>query len=346
MADSKKICISCEKSLALSYFYKSYNKFDSDGRLSVCKNCLKNSINYDDLNTAKDILMQINRPFIHSLWISSEEEAKLKNHDLFGIYMKTLGLPKYRELTWKDSDQTVSNVELKNRNNEESNDNELNTFEVEMQDNNRKDVIKMVGYDPFEFENEQDKRHLYNKLVDFLDESTLEDGFKLPTVIEIVKTFNQLDKINNTISSMTSDVKMLTDNAGIIKSLIDAKDKMYKSVLALAKDNGISVNHNNNKSKGAGTLTGIIKQLQEKGFEESDVNIFDIETSEGMRQVANISNESIFKQLQFDENDYTAMIMEQRELICELESKTFKLEEDNRIMRKQLLSYSNQGVPQ
>ncbi|WP_029518058.1 hypothetical protein [Paenibacillus polymyxa] len=115
MADNKKICISCKKSLALSYFYKSYNKFDSDGHLSVCKNCLKISINYDDLNTAKDILMQINRPFIHNLWISSEEESKLKNHDHFGIYMKTLGLPKYRELTWKDSeDQSVSQTKEKN----------------------------------------------------------------------------------------------------------------------------------------------------------------------------------------------------------------------------------------
>ncbi|WP_223821904.1 hypothetical protein [Paenibacillus peoriae] len=339
MADSKKICISCEKSLALSYFYKSYNKFDSDGRLSVCKNCLKNSIDYDDINTAKDILMQINRPFIHSLWISSEEESKLKNHDHFGIYMKTLGLPKYRELTWKDSDNGFQSTseDLDFDNNSKENepvdypDNDI--LKLEFENQNKSDVIRMVGYDPFEYEHENDKRHLYNKLVDFLDESTLEDGFKLPTVIEIVKTFNHLDKLNNTISSLSADTKAIAQNAGMIKSLIDSKDKMYKSVLALAKDNGISVNHNNNKSKGSGTLSGIIKQLNEKGIDSAEINVFDIATSEGMKQVADISNRSIIEQLMLNENDYTEMIKDQKNMIESLRNRLEVLEEENRLLK-------------
>ena len=36
---------------------------------------------------------------------------------------------------------------------------------------------------------------------------------------------------------------------------------MYRALLALAKDNWISVNHATNKSKGAGTLSVIIKKL-------------------------------------------------------------------------------------
>ena len=117
---------------------------------------------------------------------------------------------------------------------------------------------------------------------------------------------------------------------------------MLKSVLALAKDNGISVNHNNNKSKGAGTLSGIIKQLQEKGFEEAEVNLFDIETCKGMKQVADISNDSIYKQLQFDENDYTDMIMQQREMIRELETRNSSLEETNRVLRKEIMALQGQ----
>ena len=83
----------------------------------------------------------------------------------------------------------------------------------------------MLGYDPFESEIEHDKSRLYDKLVDFLDEGTLEDGFKLPAVIEIVKTFNQIDKINTALSLISSDVKSVATNAGGIKSLIDTKEK-------------------------------------------------------------------------------------------------------------------------
>ncbi|WP_240636515.1 hypothetical protein [Paenibacillus silvae] len=351
MGVNKKSCTSCKKNLTIATnFYKSYSKFDADGYMAICRKCLKDSIDYSDLKTVKDTLVQINRPYIHSIWLSSSEEAKNKNQDHFGLYIKTIQMKDFRDLTWKDSDDVETKKKISNLPIEEPstdsnlNNQEIEQFELELQDNNRLDVIKMLGYDPFEFENNRDKRHLYNKLVDFLDEGTLEDGFKLPTVIEIVKTFNQLDKINNTISNMTTDVASLTSNAGTIKSLIDAKDKLYKSVLALAKDNGISVNHNNNKSKGSGTLSGIIKQLQEKGFEEASVNLFDIETCAGMSQVADISNESIFKQLQFDENDYSAMLIEQREIITDLNNKVSKYEEEIRLLKKELLKFTNKNI--
>ncbi|PLR72998.1 hypothetical protein CYJ37_12170 [Bacillus sp. UMB0728] len=134
----------------------------------------------------------------------------------------------------------------------------------------------------------------------------------------------------------------MSNSSGGIKTLIDSKQKILSSLLKLAEDNGISVKHNNQKSKGAGTLTGIIKTLQEKGFEQGEVNLFDIETSLGMRQVADLSNKSIFAQLQFDENDYTQMILEQREIIQELEAKASKFEEENRLLKKELLKYRKQ----
>jgi hypothetical protein len=198
----------------------------------------------------------------------------------------------------------------------------------------------MLNYDPFEGENETDKRQLYNLLVDFLDESTLEDSFKLSAVIQIVKGFNQIDKINQGLALITSDINNLSSQVGGIKSLIDAKEKMMRAILNFAKDNGISENYSNNKSKGAGTLSGIIKQLQERGFTEADVNLFDVETAQGIKQVADISNESILKQLQFDENDYTDMITQQRELINELETRLKVCEEENRKLK---VSYLDSG---
>lgn len=338
-AINKKTCQSCLDTQNISNFYKSFNKYDADGRLSICKKCLKDSIDYNDISTVKEVLMQINRPFIYNLWESSAEEAKAQNKDHFGLYIKTLGLAKFKELTWKDSDENSNPKEqiIDDSSNEfDENHNDVSEESAALETQNKLDVIRMVGYDPFEFENEKDKRHLYNKLVDFLDESTLEDGFKLPTVIEIVKTFNQLDKINNTISKLTSDQASFLQSAGTVKSLIESKDKLYKSVLALAKDNGISVNHNNNKSKGAGTLSGIIKQLHEKGIKSAEINIFDIETAEGMKQVADISNRSIFEQLMLNESDLYDMVKEQREMIQQLTTRNEQLEEENRLLKIKL----------
>jgi hypothetical protein len=76
-----------------------------------------------------------------------------------------------------------------------------------------------------------------------------------------------------------------------------------------------------------------MKQLQEKGFREAEVNVFDVETSAGMLQVADISHRSIMNQLQFDENDYTNMIQEQKQIIYEMENKLHNLEEENRLLK-------------
>ncbi len=172
-------------------------------------------------------------------------------------------------------------------------------------------------------------------LINFLDESTIEDGFKLQAVVEIVAGFNQIDKINQAITSITNDTKKMSSNSGGIKTLVETKKSISSSLVNLAKENGISAKHNNEKSKGAGTLSGIMKTLQEKGIEEADINSYDINTAEGIRQVADLSNESILKQLQFDENDYTQMLVEQRELIQELDSKSKNLEEENRLLKKE-----------
>jgi hypothetical protein len=339
--NDKKECLKCKKPKRLTDFYLSNSPNHADKKYPVCKTCLKESLKLDNpmseesMNSLKDVLLEMNRPFIYSLYESSVDESARKNRELFGLYLKNIML-NFKDYTWKDSEfeskspAVETNIEIMDKNNDDV---------VVVDDRDKKDVIRMLGYDPFEYEAQEDKRLLYNSLVDMLDESTLEDGFKLQASIEIVKGFNQIDKINRAISNITSDVNKLASNSGGIKSLIDSKKNILASLIKLAEENGISVKHNNQKSKGAGTLSGIIKTLQEKGFEEAEVNLFDVETAQGIRQVADLSNKSIFNQLQFDENDYTAMILEQREIIEELDQKVMKLEEENRLLKKEIIKY-------
>ena len=328
-----KICTSCGKSkLKDKNFYLSNSPFDADGRVNVCKDCILENVDVTNIESVKSMLARLNRPFIFEMWNSSVEEGKNRNKNPFGLYIKSLLLNgKYRDLTFFDTNDKLITNNMEENNFERDTYSQINMSPEDLK--NKEDVIRMVGYDPFETEHEADKRHLYNKLIDFLDESTLEDSFKLPAVIEIVKTFNQIDKINHALNRITSNVNEINGNIGNIKSLFEAKSKMYQSVLALAKDNGISVNHNNNKSKGSGTLSGIIKQLHEIGLEEAEINLFDIETAAGMKQVADISNKSIFEQLNLNENDYTDMIKEQRKMLIELQDKVDQLEEENRLLK-------------
>jgi len=340
-------CITCKESHpSKSHYYNTPSNHYDNGKYPVCKNCLTKSLPISDpldgkyIEAVRNLLCEINRPFMFDLWDNSINESKSRNMDFFGIYMKNISMIHNKLLTWRDSVFDKKNVNMPN-NIQETKETEfiqpslvsdIDSLEVR----NREDAIRMVGYDPFILENESDKRVLYNRLVDFLDESTLEDSFKLPAVIEIVKIFSQLDKINAAIAILTFNLADLSNNIGSINSLMTAKEKMMKTALAIAKDNGVSVNHNNNKSKGAGTLSGIIKQLHEKGINSAEINVYDIETCEGMKQVAKISNKSIMEQLMLNENDYTEMIKDQRELILSLTEKTEFLEEENRILKVKL----------
>lgn len=334
-------CVCCGKEkIQEKDYYKTASILmkNNNERMPVCKQCVVDLYSYlvdkhDDCKIALYFLCRLlDVYFESSLYYSAEQQANNSDSNIAQIYFqKCNSLPQYFGKTFSES----TPLDYEANKNIFQTEIDLDTNELDKR--NKEDVIRMVGYDPFENENPADKKYLYNTLVDFLDESTLEDSFKLPTVIEIVKSFNQIDKINQALAIMTADVNNVANSVGGVKSLFEAKDKMYRSLLALAKDNGISVNHATNKSKGAGTLSGIIKKLQELGFDEVDVNLFDIETSDGIKQVAEISNQSILNQLMFDENDYTEMIKEQRLLLENYRDKYEKLEEENRLLKLSLV---------
>lgn len=336
-------CISCNKNKEknTNYYNTSNKMYSNTKKIPLCKACLKGMVDYADMETVYSVLRQFDIMFDFECW-ESAVESKMET---IGRYMSMANsLPQFKETGWRDS-VFKSAVTLNTKSEiKAANKKQIEIIEdvppIIINHRDRDDVIRMLGFDPFQHENPSDRNQLYNRLIDFLDESTLEDGFKLQASIEIVIGFNQVDKINQAITNITNDLDKLAVNSGGIKSLIDSKKNILASLIKLAEENGISVKHNNQKSKGSGTLTGIIKTLQEKGIEQGELNLFDIETSQGMKQVADISNESIMKQLQFDENDYANMIIEQRELIQKLDNKVVKLEEENRLIKKELLKYN------
>ena len=75
--------------------------------------------------------------------------------------------------------------------------------------------------------------------------------------------------------------------------------------------------------------------MKEMNLREAEVNIFDAETAKGLAQVADISNASILKQINLDENDYVQMLTEQKKTIGDLNKKANEAIEKSRLLLRE-----------
>ncbi|OSA92837.1 UNVERIFIED_ORG: hypothetical protein B2H93_13505 [Clostridium botulinum] len=328
--------------LAVCNFYSSNSVLSVDGKTTICKKCIKEKINYNEIQTVYDMLMALDIPFIYDVWITAENSKS----DTFGKYISLIGsLPQYSSCTsYKQSvfEPKEKTVEIKNN---------IETMEKNMSDDeylefklnykkNKDDAIRLLGYDPFEAENETDKPNMYAKLTNMINEDILQDGLKTSAIISIIKGQNQENKMNDLITYLSSDTKSLLDNIGTIKSLTDTKEKLNKSILALAKDNKISDLYSGVKTVGQNTLTGKLKKVRELDLDEAQVNLFDMRTSMGMYQVAKLSAEAQRETLNFGDDDLLDMVKFQKDKLNFYDKEYEKLREENRKLRV-LCTYNN-----
>ena len=336
-------CYLCGNVYTKDDFYKDTDPRNLTGITRICKHCAEKIVYKIDSkgkkqiptkDSIKEALQYLNKPWLEDVYAASvvESENKLSGKvksDPWNAYIKNISMKNYFGMGWEDRDLERNKPVF-------SEERDISTKEVqEMYEINKKTVIRAVGYDPFETALESDKPLMYNMLCGFLDESTNEDQMKLSACVEITQSFTQAERLNHVINGLQQTVDSIITNAAKIKSLEETKNKIFSSALDLAKDNGISFKHSNNNSKGANTWTGKVKELKEMDLRSAELNAFDIGTSQGMQQVADISASAIAKQLAFDENDYTDIIKTQRELITKLQSEVDSHNEDYRILKRE-----------
>ena len=311
------VCPHCGELKKKSAFYVSSDPAVSIGVAFPCKVCAeKIARKYDPktgkfgevtLSSLKNALCYLDKPFLQILYDASynevHDESLVKNKtNIWSAYIVNVQMPQYKTLRWRDGDLFKENVSSDNFDLQE---NALNPDSEQYltYKKNKKAVIDFVGWDPFKnYPKEDELPLLYAQLLTFLDDETKNDGQKLNAVIQIVKLFNHAEKINTAIDELQIDTQKIITNTAAVKSLRDAASKAISDANALAKDNGISVNFNNNKSKGANTLSGKMKELVQIGLREAKINTYDIGTCEGMKQVALINEECRHKQIGYDEN--------------------------------------------
>lgn len=312
----KFLCYCCGDTKPRSKFYTSTDPFNSVKLTCYCKECLERiARNYNSTTkqfgdvTKQSLMLACERadvPYLEKLWDASYNEVhdpslKQPKTNVWAAYIKNVKMPQYNGMRWRDGD-------LFKESSEQVFDIQENALDPSSEQyltykKNKKAVIDFVGWDPFKnYPREDELPLLYAQLLTFLDDETKNDGQKLNAVIQIVKLFNQAEKINAAIDELQTDTKKIIANTGSVKTLREAASKAISDANALAKDNGISVNFNNNKSKGANTLSGKMKELVNIGLREAKINTYDIGTCEGMRQVALINEECRHKQIGYDEN--------------------------------------------
>lgn len=99
--NSRKFCIRCKKDKVITNFYSTDSDMFSDGKVPICKSCIKKEVSEDDIDSVKKILRQIDKPFIVDAW----NTAKNSTADTFGTYIKMINsLIQYKGLTYEDSD--------------------------------------------------------------------------------------------------------------------------------------------------------------------------------------------------------------------------------------------------
>ena len=356
VADDKKyLCHYCLKEKKRTEFYVSTNPLVMSGITFVCKDCVRKiALDWDDnrnefgactKKTVMEALEIIDRPFLNNLWDSSyaewvNQEGQIRRPTIWDAYIKNVSMPQYRGMRWRDGDifntfvEDAKQVAALESGNKEAAQTLIDSQEVSNEfEKNRKDVIRLLGYDPFEGEKLEDQPLLYSQLIGYLDlGGDNEDMMRTSSAITIVRGFLQQAKLDDKIAKVMANTNA---NASEMKTLLDAKKNISATISQLAEQSCLSLKHNKNSSKGENTFTGIVKKLKEINLRDAEVNAFDIGTSEGMRQVADISNASIIKQIRLDENDYNDMLIKQREMLIKLQEKADQSDETARILLRE-----------
>ena len=220
---------------------------------------------------------------------------------------------------------------------------------------NRNDIKKSFGYDPFESKPISQRSMLYRSLSQMIDPTLNNDLVRQRAAIEIVTNYEEIDRLDLAIAKLSITPDDIVKNAKDLEVLRKMKSDVNKNISMLCKDHGLSAKYANSKSRGAGTLSGIMRDMEESNYDDGKTNLYDIETSSSIQQCSDISAKSIMAQLRLSDSDYAQMVEEQAMVVRREIAARKQAEEALRMckeyLRKQELiaelikEYKRKGIP-
>ena len=345
-------CYMCDTFKSRDKFYVNTDPLVKSGITPICKECarklsLRIDKNGDEHEPTKDSLIlslrYLDKPFLDTVYNASIQESenlisgKVKTN-FATAYYKNIQMIQYKGMTYKDSDFFKEKIVYEDEKSPEDLKNiDVGTYDQYLKD--KSDVIRLLHYDPFEKETITDQPFLYSQLLGLLDssEDANDDMMRVSSCITIVRSFLQLSKIDNSIAEILANTKNIEMQSTVIKGLQESKQKISSVITNLAAESCISLKNSKNTKKGENTWTGKIKKIKDLNLREGEVNGFDLNTCKGMKQVMDLSNASILKQLRLDESEYSDMIAEQREMIVKYQEDLENYKEISRILLRENL---------
>lgn len=348
-------CYMCNTHKKRENFYVNTDPRIKSGLTPICTECAKKIANRVDKNgeyhdvtkeSVIDACKYLNKPFLNKVWDASVQESQNMisgqiKYTPWSAYAKNIQMQQYIGKTYFDSDFFKEKVFYKDEKlkQDEYTLNQMPKDAVEDYEKNKKDVIRLIGYDPFEKEAISDQPFLYSQLLGLIDAGGDEndDMMRNASCISIVRGFLQADKLDNAVANLMADIESINESSASIKSLQESKAKIMSVITSLAAESCISLKNNKNSKKGENTWTGKIKKIKDLALRGSEVNGFDINTCRGMQQVQEISDASIMKQLRLDDSEWSDMVAEMRVVNTQLRKERDSYKELNRILLKENL---------
>lgn len=343
-------CQHCGKPKKKQSFYASTAPNCKSGITDGCKDCaneiatptVKGVRQQPTKKTVDDACYFLNKPMLDSIWDASLLEAANQSNgknksNVWASYIKNAAMPQYYTLTYRQSDNYTGGMFSIEDMAEDSlpKDQEI----LEQFEKNKDDVLRLLGYLPFEREKLADQPFLYSQLIGFLDsdESGNDDMMRTSSIISIVRGFLQINQIDDMIADLVQDPRNAEKNIATVKALQEMKKNITVNVTKLAEQSCISLKNSKNSIRGENTWTGKLKKIKDLNLRGSEVNGFDIATCRGMQQVQEISDASIMKQLALDESEWSDMVAEMRVVNQELRQERDQYKEINRILLRENL---------
>ncbi|MEE1302983.1 MAG: hypothetical protein UHD64_09410, partial [Bacteroidales bacterium] len=210
------VCPHCGELKKKTAFYVSSDPAVSIGVAFPCKDCSEKIArrydpktgSYSDVieSSLKNALMYLDKPFIKTLWDTAynevhDETLKQPKKNIWTSYIKNVQMVNYKTMRWRDGD-FENNIQSENSSVSE----EYIAPDVKEElERNRKDVVRLIGYDPFEKENPEDQPLLYSQTVGYLDMSgNNDDMMRISSVITIVRGYLQVQKLDDMIAQAMS----------------------------------------------------------------------------------------------------------------------------------------------
>ena len=361
---NKYVCTCCGRPLPQGEYYLNYNETDlarvePTGKMHthLCKDCCKRLYEYLFFEKAKEdgqvammwFCSALNIYYDETIYLQAKQECSKKDSKkhIIDSYMSIMNQSATAKgkvfLESKDIQGMIGSGGVNGNGRQDKDKKIINSKDGSVGDDTengwskqdleaKRLILKNVGYDPFYFEPEENRKILYKDLLGMLEAGMELDGLKVQAACQIVLAFSRIRELNERERRMMSGDGSVAE----LKNLADLKNKQLDTITKFSRDNGFGERYAIAKAKGENSFTGIMAKMNEMKYEDAILNMYDIETSKSIEQAANASFKAIFNQLSMSDAEYAKQCTEQLQRIQKLTREKDALQEENRKLKYEM----------